>query len=76
MVPSPRPWSIAFVEDDDDMRRQVKEYLEGETFTFGKVEVAETYDTACVELARHLPLFYARHSITRCRLTRIGVNTP
>ncbi len=42
MAPSPRPWSIAFVEDDDDMRRQVKEYLEGETFTFGKVEVAET----------------------------------
>jgi len=30
------------VEDEDDIRRQVKEYLEGETFTFGKVEVADT----------------------------------
>jgi len=42
MPPFPRPWSIACVEDDDDVRRQVKEYLEGETFTFGRVEVADT----------------------------------
>jgi CheY-like chemotaxis protein len=48
MAPSPRPWSIAFVEDDDDMRRQVKEFLEGEDFEFGKVEVTaiESFESA------------------------------
>jgi CheY-like chemotaxis protein len=54
MALSPRPWNIGFVEDDDDMRRQVKEYLEGETFTFGKIEVAETesFDSALALLRK------------------------
>jgi CheY-like chemotaxis protein len=45
---SSRLWTIAFVEDDDDMRRQVKEFLEGETFSFGKVTVIDTgsFETA------------------------------
>jgi CheY-like chemotaxis protein len=33
----PQTWTIAVVEDDDSMRQQIVEFIEGETFTFGKV---------------------------------------
>lgn len=39
MTNATRAWAVAHVEDDPDMLRQVKEYLEGETFDFGAVRV-------------------------------------
>ncbi len=42
MAPTRNPWVIAVVDDEADMRRQLKEFLEGEVFSFGKVEVADT----------------------------------
>lgn len=38
------PWYVVHVEDDRDTLRQVKEYLEGETFDFGSVSVFGTDD--------------------------------
>ena len=36
------PWLIALVEDDAEMRRQIKEYLEGELLQGRPIRVAET----------------------------------
>ena len=35
----PHPWTIAVVEDDQNMRQQIVEFLQEETFTFGTVLV-------------------------------------
>ena len=42
VVPSPRSWSVAVVDDEVDMGRQLKEFLEGEEFSFGRIEVTAT----------------------------------
>ena len=38
-VPESPLWTVAHIEDDEDVLRQVKEYLEGESFAFGKIGV-------------------------------------
>jgi len=41
-------WHVALVEDDDNLRGQLSEFLEGEAFSFGSVVVAGTgsFDSA------------------------------
>ena len=33
----PHPWTIAVVEDNQNMRQQIVEFIQDETFTFGEV---------------------------------------
>lgn len=39
-----RTWQVVHVEDDPDMLRQMKEFLEDETFNFGNLHVVDTND--------------------------------
>jgi len=40
--PASRRWTVAVVDDDVDMCRQLEEFLEGEEFSFGRVDVIRT----------------------------------
>lgn len=40
----PQTWTIAVVEDDENVQRQIVEFIEGETFAFGEVSMLPLTD--------------------------------